>query len=88
MTAAAPMRIGTVDVYPASNEIDAGAGRQRVPPRLMALLVRRGERAEAAALAESVETAPEDQFDPWWMYWLGGLRRYPADLAALRELAR
>jgi hypothetical protein len=54
----------------------------------MALLVRQGERAEAAALAESVETAAEDQFDPWWMYWLGGLRRYPADLAALRELAR
>ena len=40
MNAAAPMRIGTVAVFPASNEIDAGRGRQRVPPRLMALLVR------------------------------------------------
>jgi VWFA-related protein len=63
-------------------------GAQSARVALMALLLRRGERAEAAALAESVETAAEDQFDPWWMYWLGGLRRYPADLAALRELAR
>ena len=40
MNAVAPMRIGTVAVFPASNEIDDGAGRQRVPPRLMALLLR------------------------------------------------
>ena len=40
MSAASPMRVGTVAVHPASNEIDTGTGRQRVPPRLMALLVR------------------------------------------------
>jgi tetratricopeptide (TPR) repeat protein len=63
-------------------------GAQSARVALMTLLVNRGERGEAAALAESVETAPDEQFDPWWMYWLGGLRRYPADIAALRELAR
>jgi hypothetical protein len=63
-------------------------GAQSARVALMTLLVNRGERGEAAALAESVETAPDEQFDPWWMYWLGGLRRYPADISALRELAR
>lgn len=63
-------------------------GAQSARVALMTLRVQRGERADAAALAQSIETAPDEQFDPWWMYWLGGLRRYPASLAALRELAR
>jgi hypothetical protein len=63
-------------------------GAQSARVALMTLLVSRGERAEAAALAESVETADNEQFDPWWMYWLGGFRRYPTDISALRELAR
>jgi VWFA-related protein len=63
-------------------------GAQSARIALMTLLVQRGDRAEAAALADAVETAPDEQFDPWWMYWLGGLRRYPASLAALRELAQ
>ena len=63
-------------------------GAQAARVALMTTLVRRGERAEAAALADSIETAPDEQFDPWWMYWLGGLRRYPADVATLRELVR
>jgi hypothetical protein len=63
-------------------------GAQSARVALMALLLDRGERGEAAALADAVETAPDEQFDPWWMFWLGGLRRYPADIAALREVAR
>ena len=63
-------------------------GAQSARVALMALLIERGERGEAATLAEAIETAPDEQFDPWWMYWLGGLRRYPADIAALRELAK
>jgi hypothetical protein len=63
-------------------------GAQSARVALMTLLVERGERGEAAALAESVETASDQQFDPWWMYWLGGLRRYPADVAVLRELVK
>jgi len=40
MSAPDPLRVGEVAVYPASNEIDAGTGRSRIPPLLMALLVR------------------------------------------------
>ncbi len=40
MSVSGPLRVGTVAVHPSSNEIDAGTGRQRIPPRLMALLVR------------------------------------------------
>ena len=55
---------------------------------LMTSLVNRGEHQEAAALAEAVETAPDDQFDPWWTYWLGDYRAYPTIIARLRELGR
>jgi VWFA-related protein len=55
---------------------------------LMTLLLQEGERAEAAALAEAVQTAPPDQYDPWWMYWLGEYRIYPGILRTLHELGR
>jgi hypothetical protein len=55
---------------------------------LMTLLAGRGEREEAVALAAAVETAPEDDFDPWWNYWFGDFRAYSAIVAKLRELAR
>ena len=29
-----------------------------------------------------------DQFDPWWTYWLGDYRVYPAIVAKLREIAQ
>ena len=54
----------------------------------MTLLVSQGKHDEAAALAEAVQTAPRDQYDPWWTYWLGDYRVYPAILDKLRELAR
>ena len=63
-------------------------GAQSARVALMTLLVQRGDRAGAAALADSVETASDEEFDPWWMYWLGGLRRYQSDIAALREMVR
>jgi VWFA-related protein len=63
-------------------------GAQSAQVGLMTLLVAKGERGEASQLADSIETARDEQFDPWWMYWLGGLRRYPADIAALREMVR
>ena len=53
----------------------------------MTLLVNRGERDEAAALAEAAQTASENEFDPWWTYWLGDFPSYPALLDKLRELA-
>ena len=54
----------------------------------MTLHVNRGERDEAATLAEAAQTAPDSEFDPWWTYWLGDFRAYPAMLEKLRELAR
>jgi VWFA-related protein len=55
---------------------------------LMTLQLSRGNRQEAAALAEAAETATSDQFDPWWTYWLGDYRVYPAIVAKLREMTR
>ena len=52
-------------------------GAQSARVALMTLLVRRGERAEAASLAEAIETASDEQFDPWWM----SLARRPAPLS-------
>jgi VWFA-related protein len=63
-------------------------GAQSARVALMTLLVNRGDREEAAALAEATQTASEDQFDPWWTYWLGDFRAYPAMLDKLRELGR
>jgi VWFA-related protein len=63
-------------------------GAQSARVALMTLLLGQGKRADAAAIAEAVQTAPADQYDPWWMYWLGDYRVYPAILDKLHELAR
>ena len=63
-----------------------GAQSSRVA--LMTLLVNRGDREGAAALAEAAQTASDDEFDPWWTYWLGDFRSYPAMLDHLRGLGR
>jgi hypothetical protein len=55
---------------------------------LQGMLVARGDRQGAAALAEAVETSADDEIDPWWTYWFGDFRAYPAIVARLRELAR
>jgi FMN phosphatase YigB (HAD superfamily) len=55
---------------------------------LMTLSVIRGGREDAGALAETIQMAPVDQYDPWWTYWLGDYRAYPAVLEKLRELGR
>jgi VWFA-related protein len=68
--------------------LQAWPGAQSARVALMTLQVARGNRAEAAALAEQIETAPTDQYDPWWTYWLGDYRVYPAILGKLRELGR
>lgn len=53
---------------------------------LMTLLVNRGQRDEAAALADHVETASVDDTDPWWLYWVGDYRTYSQARAQLRGL--
>jgi tetratricopeptide (TPR) repeat protein len=63
-------------------------GAQSARVALMTLLMSGGNRGEAAALAEEIQNAAADQYDPWWTFWLGDYRRYPAVLERLRELAR
>lgn len=68
--------------------LEAWPRAQSAQVALMTLLMSRGDREEAAALAEAVQTAPLDQYDPWWMYWVGDYRVYPALFDRLRELGR
>jgi VWFA-related protein len=65
-------------------------GAQSARVALMTLLLSRGDRQEAAKLAEAAETeaASGNQFDPWWTYWLGDYRVYPSIVAKLREIAQ
>ena len=63
-------------------------GAQSARVALLTLHVNRGDRDEAAAPAAAAQTASENEFDPWWTYWLGDYRAYPAILDRLRELAR
>jgi VWFA-related protein len=55
---------------------------------LMNLALLRGDRARAEALAEDVQASADDSLDPWWAYWQGQFRMYPAALQRLREMAR
>jgi VWFA-related protein len=66
----------------------AWPGAQSARVALMTLLVSRGDREGAATLAEAAQTASDNEFDPWWTYWLGDFRGYPAILDRLRQLAR
>jgi tetratricopeptide (TPR) repeat protein len=63
-------------------------GAQSARVALMTLLLNRGDREGAAALAEAAQTATDDEFDPWWTYWLGDFRSYQAMLDQLRGLGR
>ena len=63
-------------------------GAQSARVALMTLQIHRGNREESAALADEVLTAPADQYDPWWTYWLGDYRVYQSLIAKLRELAQ
>ena len=66
----------------------AWPGAQSAQVALMTLSLIRGNREEAGALAETIQMAAVDQYDPWWTYWLGDYRAYPAVLEKLRELGR
>jgi tetratricopeptide (TPR) repeat protein len=65
-------------------------GAQSARVALMTLVLSRGDRQEAAKLAAAAETeaALGHGFDPWWTYWLGDYRAYPAIVAKLREMAK
>jgi tetratricopeptide (TPR) repeat protein len=63
-------------------------GAQSARVALMTLLLTRGDRDGAAALAEAAQTGSDEEFDPWWTYWLGDFRGYPDILDKLRGMGR
>ena len=63
-------------------------GAQSARVALMTLRAAQGRRADAEALALMVETAPGDQFDPWWTYWRGDYRVFTLIMNRLREIGR
>jgi VWFA-related protein len=68
--------------------LETWPGAQSARVALMTLLVARGNHQDASALAEAAQTASDNEFDPWWTYWLGDFRTYPAMLDKLREAGR
>jgi predicted Zn-dependent protease len=55
---------------------------------LMSALLQAGDQVQAEAVAERILTAPADQTDPWFTYWLGDYRLYPVALGTLQEMLR
>ena len=56
---------------------------------LMAAHVGRGDLDEAGRLSERIQTMPMTPvIDPWWTYWLGGIRFYVDRLEALKGRAK
>ena len=68
--------------------LDAWPGAHSAQIALLTLSLQEGRRDQAVALARAVQTATPDQFDPWWLYWIGEYRDYPAILQKLHELGR
>lgn len=60
-------------------------GAQSARVALMNSLLAHGDRAEAEAMAETIQTATADVVDPWWTYWQGDYRFYPSAMARVRE---
>lgn len=60
-------------------------GAQSARVALMNSLLAHGDRAEAEATADTIQTAPPDGTDPWWTYWQGDHRFYPSAMARVRE---
>ena len=85
---ASPRKNRSASIEVARAALAEWPGAQSARIGLMTLQLSRGERQEAASLAEAAETAPTDQFDPWWTYWLGDYRVYPSIVAKLREMAQ
>ena len=55
---------------------------------LMNALLVNGNRTDAEALAEQIQTNRGGDMDPWWMYWQGQYRLQPQAIARIRELSR
>jgi hypothetical protein len=69
----------SIAAYRAAAAMLPGAQAARVG--LMNSLLLRGERAEAEALAEFIQTTRDQSQDPWWSYWQGQYPHAPAGVA-------
>lgn len=63
-------------------------GAQSAKVALMNLALLRDDRQKAEAFAEEIQSQGTHTSDPWWGYWQGQHRLYPAALQRLREMAR
>jgi tetratricopeptide (TPR) repeat protein len=55
---------------------------------LMNAFFRRGDRRNAQVLADGIQTAAENDGDPWWWYWEGDYRFFAGAIARLRDELR
>lgn len=76
----------SIGAYRAAAAILPGAQSARVG--LMNALTLRGERAEAEALADFIQTTRDQSQDPWWSYWQGQYRMHPQAMRRLIEMAK
>ena len=67
---------GAIGAYRAA--LSVGPTTQSARVALMNVLLARGDRQEAEALAERIQVDQPTNFDPMWMYWQGRYREYPA----------
>ena len=76
----------SIAAYRAAAAMLPGAQSARVG--LMNALLLRGERAEAEALADFIQTTRDQSQDPWWSYWQGQYRMHPRALRWLIGMAK
>jgi VWFA-related protein len=65
-----------------------GSSAQSARVGLMNALLAMGNRVEAEQLADAIQSAPREAFDPWWVVAQGGYRQYPQLLTELRRMIR
>jgi Tfp pilus assembly protein PilF len=84
-------RLGNLDGAAAAFEsaLTSWPDAQSARVSLMSLELARGRRAEAGLLAEAIQSDSTNAInDPWWVYWQGDYRAWPAIIGALRQAAQ
>ena len=66
--------------------LKVGPGGHSATMSLTSLLFRRGQRDEAAALAQLLLEETDPISDPWWTYWAGSARQWTPRLKVMRGL--
>ncbi len=71
-----------IGAYRAAHALSPDA--QSATVALMNALYTQGDRREAETLSEAIQSATRETGDPWWAYWQGDYRFYPAIIGRLR----